>query len=115
VMIVRMGWQIAGQAATELMDGRADSGLIDELSELVLSVNGVEELHGLRARATGPHYLVDLEIGVDERISVREGHDVAQRVKEHLLCEKAEIADVLVHVNPCRIADCSQKKGLAGE
>ncbi len=102
IMIIRMGWHIAGQAASELMDGRADAELIEELSSLILGVAGVQELHEIRARAAGPHYLVDLEIGVDEEITVRQGHDVARRVKERLLCEKPEISDVLVHVNPCR-------------
>ncbi|MBS4022201.1 MAG: cation transporter [Dethiobacter sp.] len=112
VFIVRMGWKIAGQAASELMDGRADPSLIAELSGLVLDVSGVVELHEVRARAAGPHYLVDLEIGVDGKISVMEGHDIAASVKECLLREKAMVADVLIHVNPCRAQDNTEKEGL---
>ncbi len=109
--IVRMGWRLAGEAASELMDARADQSLLSELSGLALEVEGVLEIHEIRARAAGPHYLVDLEIGVDGRLTVEQGHDVARRVKEHLLCEKEQVTGVLIHVNPCH----PEKKGLAGE
>jgi cation diffusion facilitator family transporter len=108
--IVRMGWRLAGEAASELMDGRVDDSLLVELTGLAQAVDGVMEIHDIRIRAAGPHYLVDLEIGVDGRITVEEGHDVARRVKEHLLCEKEQVGGILIHVNPCR----AEKKGLGG-
>lgn len=110
VFIVRMGWQIARQAASELMDGQADPAFMAEVSQVVMSVDGVLEIHNIRARAAGPQYLVDLEIGVNGLISVHDGHDVALRVKERLLCEKKEVADVFIHVNPCRSSNAGKKR-----
>jgi divalent metal cation (Fe/Co/Zn/Cd) transporter len=43
---------------------------------------------------------VDLHIQVDAKITVREGHDIAGRVKNRLLRDHQDIADVLVHVEP---------------
>ncbi|MBS4029994.1 MAG: cation transporter [Clostridiales bacterium] len=105
VFIVRMGWHFAKEAASELMDGQADPAYTNELTTLILAVDGVYEIHSIRVRVAGPHQFVNLEIGVDEAITVREGHDVAQRVKETLVCEKEEIAEVFIHVNPCRTCD----------
>lgn len=104
VFIVNMGWHLAKQAANELMDAQAAPSFTEELKEIILAVDGVLEVHGLLARAAGPHYYVDVEIGVDGTISVYEGHEAARRVKEKLLCVKPEIANVLVHVNPRRPA-----------
>jgi cation diffusion facilitator family transporter len=108
--IVRMGWRIASDAATELMDGRVDQRTIDELSSMVTAVDGVAELHGIRCRSAGPNLLVDLEIGVHGDLTVWEGHEVARLVKQKLLSEKQKISDVFVHVNPCWSDECPQKR-----
>ena len=110
VFIVRMGYLLAKEAASELMDSQAGSDLSAELKKLTLETDGVWELHSIRTRAAGPHLLVDMVIGVAENITVREGHDVAKRVKDKLLAEKSEIEDVLIHVNPCK--ECSEKRDL---
>lgn len=114
-MILRMGWQLACEAASELMDGQAEPSFTDELRKLILDTDGVVEVHRVRARMAGPYCLVDLEIGVDGRITVREGHDVAAEVKKRLFCDVEEISDVLVHVNPCRGSADGVKEGLPGE
>ena len=51
----------------------------------------------------GLEYYVDLHIGVDERISVRAGHDLAHAVKDAIRRTNPRIADVLVHIEPARI------------
>jgi cation diffusion facilitator family transporter len=108
VFIVRMGWMLAKDAARELMDSQADSSLTAQLEASIAEVDGVMELHSIRARAAGPHIIVDLEIGVDEDITVSAGHAVAQRVKEKILAENEQVADILIHVNPCR--NCEKKR-----
>ena len=45
-------------------------------------------------------YHVDLHIAVDASISVKEGHDIAHRVKDEILLKIPQIADVLIHVEP---------------
>ena len=103
VFIVRVGWKIAKEATNELMDCQADPELTAELKILIQTVAGVSELHSIRIRSAGPNLLVDVEIGVVENITVKAGHDVAKAVKQQLMAGKEQIADVLVHVNPCRV------------
>lgn len=108
VFIVRIGWQIAKVATSELMDSQADPVLTAELKKLIEAVAGVSELHSIRIRTAGPNLLLDVEIGVDEKISVKAGHDVAKAVKQQLMAENEQIADILVHVNPCIV--CTEKR-----
>lgn len=108
VFIVRMGWQIAKVATSELMDSQADPVLTAELKKLIEAVAGVSELHSIRIRTADPNLLLDVEIGVDEKITVKAGHDVAKAVKQQLMAENEQIADILVHVNPCIV--CTEKR-----
>jgi divalent metal cation (Fe/Co/Zn/Cd) transporter len=53
-------------------------------------------------RKMGLDFYVDLHVGVDGNISVRDGHAIAHEVKRAIQATDARIADVLVHVEPAR-------------
>lgn len=98
-LIIKMGYTIARDAAWELMDSCLGDEEAQSIKERALEVSGVKAVNHVRARVTGHLVCIDLEIGVDEEISVRAGHDVAFKVREKLLQDQ-KIADVLVHVDP---------------
>jgi divalent metal cation (Fe/Co/Zn/Cd) transporter len=83
------------------------------IKEKALEVEGVKEINDLRSRVTGHQTFIDLQIAVDESITVREGHDVAFRVKQKIL-EDPSIADVLVHVNPFTLKEGETAFPIAG-
>ncbi|RQD78251.1 MAG: cation transporter [Candidatus Syntrophonatronum acetioxidans] len=103
VLIIRMGLRLAGEAAYELMDASAREDIIDDIREFACSVKGVTEVHDVKARSAGPYILVDLRIGVRCDLTVKEGHDIATKVKQELLSHRDDILEVIVHVNPCEV------------
>ncbi len=105
VFIIRMGLCLAGEAAYELMDASAREDIIEDIRETACNVEGVTEIHDVKARSAGPYVLVDLRIGVRCDLTVKEGHDIAKRVKEGLLSQRDDILEVIVHVNPCEIEE----------
>jgi divalent metal cation (Fe/Co/Zn/Cd) transporter len=50
----------------------------------------------------GLSFYVDLHVGVDGGISVREGHRIAHAVKAAIQQRNPRIAGVLVHIEPAR-------------
>ena len=65
-----------------------------------MTVPGVIEVEKCRARKMGLDFYVDLHVGVDGKISVHEGHEIAHRVKAAIQQNDSRIADVLVHIEP---------------
>jgi divalent metal cation (Fe/Co/Zn/Cd) transporter len=45
-------------------------------------------------------YLVDLHAVVDANLTVKEGHDIAHRLKDYLMVKIPGISNVFVHVEP---------------
>jgi cation diffusion facilitator family transporter len=86
----------------ELLEGRGAGPVESELRRVALGVAGVEELHAVRTRTMGPYVLVDLKIGVDGDLTVRAGHEVAQRLVDEVHRALPNVREVLVHVNPAR-------------
>jgi cation diffusion facilitator family transporter len=98
--ILRAAWQIFHPALQQLIDAGAPPEVQKELGHLALEIDGVRNAHALRTRYIGNQLAVDLHLEVDEDLSVREGFEIAQSVKDHLLEKGPDVGDVVVQVEP---------------
>ena len=87
-------------ALSEIMDEHVYDDLVQEIRTIARTVPGVMDTEKCFIRKTGLTYYVDLHAIVDQEISVREGHNIAHRLKNELLSQLPEITDVLIHVEP---------------
>ena len=71
-----------------------------DIRSAALGVPGVVETEKCYVRKTGMTYHIDLHIAVDANITVKEGHDIAHEVKDQVLENVPQVADVLIHVEP---------------
>ena len=99
-MIVRMGIVFAWDAFQELIDAGLSIDEVDSIRQTLIDTPGVKSLHELRTRRMAHRALVDAHILVDPRISVSEGHCIAERARGRVLKSHPTVVDVLVHVDP---------------
>jgi divalent metal cation (Fe/Co/Zn/Cd) transporter len=55
-----------------------------------------------KIRKSGLEYFVEIHVEVDGNSTVREGHDIARRVRSALTSSPYRIRDALVHIEPHR-------------
>ncbi len=99
-MILRMGVELAWGAIKELIDTGLDEAQVAAIRQTLLSTPGVLGLHQLRTRRMAHQALVDTHVQVDTRLSVSEGHRIAELARARVLREHPEVLDVLVHIDP---------------
>lgn len=98
-MIFRMGWKQAYHALMELIDTSLEGHEVAAIRATLLATPGVMGLHELRTRRMGDRALVDAHVMVEPKLSVSEGHYVAETARARVV--KAHRAlDVMVHVDP---------------
>jgi cation diffusion facilitator family transporter len=100
IFILHAAWKIVWPGIGELIDVGAPSEMQKKIHRLAFKINGVKEVHKIRTRYISTSIQVDLHIVVDGEISVREGHDIADDVRDRIIEEIAEVVDVVVHVDP---------------
>ncbi|KAF4513839.1 UNVERIFIED_CONTAM: hypothetical protein B566_EDAN016734 [Ephemera danica] len=99
-MILRTGGELAWGALKELIDTGLDATQVEAIRQTVQATPGVLGLHELRTRRMAHQALVDAHVQVDARMSVSEGHRIAELARAHVLREHPEVLDVLVHIDP---------------
>ncbi|MDO9011917.1 MAG: cation diffusion facilitator family transporter [Gallionella sp.] len=99
VMIAHMGGKLALEALAELIDTGLDAEEVEAIRQTLLNTHGVLGLHDLRTRKMADNALVDAHILVDPRISVSEGHYIAETAR-HAVLKHHHVLDVMVHIDP---------------
>lgn len=99
VMIAHMGAKFALDALSELIDTGLDEEEVSAIRKTLLAAPGVRSLHDLRTRKMADNALVDAHIIVDPKISVSEGHYIAETARLAVL-NNHHVLDVMVHIDP---------------
>lgn len=100
LMIGKIGWDQAWASIRELIDTGMEPKTAAALKRIIETIDGVRGVHMLRSRRMGSAYLVDVHIVVDERLSVSEGHKIAEYVRLKLIDSHEDISNALVHIDP---------------
>ena len=87
-------------ALGEIMDEHRYDDLVENIRQVSLKVNGIIGTEKCFIRKAGMKYHVDLHAIVDANISVKEGHDLAHKLKDTLRSEIIELGHVLIHIEP---------------
>jgi cation diffusion facilitator family transporter len=99
-IIIYNSYHIFRPALREIMDEHLYEDLVAQIRKIAQGVSGVVDTEKCYVRKVGLVYHVDLHIRVNAFITVKEGHDIAHRLKDILRTAIPEIADVHIHVEP---------------
>lgn len=100
LIVIGVGVKVAYGTAMQLMDTMPDDAAMAEIRAAAETVPGVRGVEKCFARKTGLRYHVDLHLEVDGAMTVRQSHELAHRVRTHIMETLDWVADVLVHVEP---------------
>lgn len=101
-IIVYNGISIMKPAFNEIMDAAPSAEFLNEVRKVAIQVDGVKGLDKSFIRKMGFEFYVDLHVIVDANLSVKEGHEIAHKVKDAILLSNKRINDVLIHIEPDR-------------
>lgn len=87
-------------ALGEIMDEHFYDDLIEEIRNISISVDGVIDTEKCFIRKSGMKYHVDLHAIVNARLTVKEGHEIAHRLKDTLKERIPELGHILIHIEP---------------
>lgn len=98
--ILKVAVDTVRDALRKMLDTSCSSEYEKNVSEYVASRQGVVGLDLIRTRMFGSKVYVDLEISVEGNKSLREAHEIAERVHDEVESEFSNIKHIMIHVNP---------------
>lgn len=103
LFIVKVAFDILKDAVTKMLDTSCGDDYDKELAAHVAEQDGVVGVDMVRSRMFGSKVYVDVEISVNGTISLRDAHEISERVHKDIEQRFVEVKHIMVHVNPAEI------------
>lgn len=100
LMIARIAWSLISSSLKELVDTALPEADTEAISQYILSMEGINGVHSLRSRLHGGKTFLDIHVQVNSKISVSEGHYLGDFLCASLKKRFANIADMVIHIDP---------------
>jgi cation diffusion facilitator family transporter len=112
LFIIKTSISIFLESYVELMDGVKDESVYEKIFNAVEKVPGAGNPHRVRSRQIGNMYMISLDIEADEKITLREAHNIAEAVEESIRSTVENVYDIVVHVEPKGHCSEGEKYGV---
>ncbi|MCK8817667.1 cation diffusion facilitator family transporter [Natroniella sulfidigena] len=98
--IIKVGGEVVLDAIDELMDAIPSQDKKKQIIKEAEKVDSVITIKDVKLRAYGSRLFIDLKVVVANDLTVIEGHQVADDIKEKIKSSNPKVEEVLVHVDP---------------
>ena len=98
--IIKVSFDIFKKTNEELMDGYADSVIYKKIFNAIAEVPEAVHPHKVRLRKQGYLFVIEMDIEVDGKLTVKEGHDISMRVEQKIKERIKNVYDINIHIEP---------------
>jgi ferrous-iron efflux pump FieF len=112
-----LGWHalaIGRNAINVLMDHELPGPSRQRIKDLILAHPEVQGFHDLRTRESGSTVFIELHLELDPEMTVREAHDVTDRLEEELT-QAFPDSEIIIHQEPAGLMDPRLDHRIAGD
>ncbi|MBI5872870.1 MAG: cation transporter [Candidatus Omnitrophica bacterium] len=99
IAILWIVWDSAKSVFSRLLDG-VDPQVVDEIRHAVSHVKGVQDVAEIRVRWLGHRLHAEVNVAVDDHLSVEKGHEIAHEVRHQLLHHLKYLSNATIHIDP---------------
>ena len=99
-MIAYMGVKMAWNSLMDLADRSVDKVTLDSITNAIRDTPGLVDFHDLKTRKTGDFILVELHLDLPARMTIAEGHDIADEIERRIKDAVPLVNYVMTHFDP---------------
>lgn len=102
LIVLRTGIQILRDSSADLMDTVPGEELDAQTREVLKTVPGIDVVEEVNAHRFGPYLVLNVQIGIDGKLTVAQGDAIASAVETLLRQRIRMVAKVYIHYHPTR-------------
>ena len=105
LFIIKAAYDIFRDAINQMVDRSCSEEMEHAILQCAAEQADVIRVDSIQTRVFGNRIYVDIEICADGRLTLAEGHDIAERVHEAIEKKFVKVKHIMVHVNPGDVSD----------
>ncbi len=102
LFIIKVSIDIFIDAVNKVIDKACDIETENKIKKIIKKNKNVIAIDDLKTRIFGPRIYVDCEISLDEDMTLKQSHAIAEKIHDKLEKEIKQIKHCMIHVNPAK-------------
>jgi len=100
IVIIVVAVKMATPSLKELLEVSLDDKEENEIIDLTYSVTGVNNIHHLQTRRSGPNIIIDAHLLVNPAMTVLEAHQICDEVENKIRAKFGDSTQISLHIEP---------------
>ena len=100
IFIFYIAVTMAVPALLELTEASLSDEVEDDLSTIIRSVEGVDDVHAIKSRKAGPNIILECHIVVNPEMSVAEAHRITEIAESRIREKYGQETQISLHIEP---------------
>lgn len=100
IFILKVAIDIFIDSINKTIDKSCSDEFIKAITDLVQDIKGVESIDSIKTRLFGNKIYIDIEIGANEKLTLKAAHNIAQEVHDKIENTFIDVKHCMVHMNP---------------
>lgn len=102
VLIIWMGLKIGKNAVLVLLDATLNPETVEQIKNIALSVDGVEGVHEVKVRSSGPYIFAEIHLETKKDLPVEKAYEISENVEKRIKEEIKELETLMVQIEPLK-------------
>ena len=99
MMVAKIGWDLSWESLQELVDTALPPEQVSIYKELVMSVDGIVNVHHFKSRSMGSKKVLEIHIQVSPYVSASEGHRIGDEAAKKLMDSDEDMGHIIYHID----------------
>ena len=100
ICIIKVSIDLFIDSINKVIDKSCDDAFINDVINLVFDITEVNNIDSIKTRMFGNKVYIDIEISVDNNLTLKEAHNIAHNVHDNIEKNLEDVKHCMVHVNP---------------
>lgn len=100
LFILKVSYDILKDAIVKMLDTSCGDDYEKKLTEYISAQENVIQVDMIQSRMFGNKTYIDMELQLDGNLSLKEAHDIAERIHDNVETNFSDIKHITIHLNP---------------
>ena len=99
-LIIYIGLKFGREATLVLLDANLDPKTVEKIKSIANNFEGVEGVHDIKVRRSGPYVFADLHLETEKRLSIQKADEISKSLENKIKNEINELDSISIKIEP---------------
>ena len=100
LLILYIGLKFGKEAILVLLDANLDPKTVEKIKSIATNTKGVEGVHDIKVRRSGPYVFAELHLETKNRLSIEKASQISKNLEKRIINEINDLDSITIQIEP---------------